>query len=382
MHGFAVYYILANCVSILTFGILLAFNRISIDRQEKQIKFDRALIAFILYFVADCFWAAIVSELIPKTRFTVVCNVFVIYLCMAAITWFWLEYVLAVEQVPSRSQPRNRFLLVLPFVVATAALILNYLLAPQMLLDEALDTRPVFGVYLTLVPVLNILMILFYTLRRARAEENIAEKRRHLFVGLLPLTVLISGLVQQFFFPYLPIFCGVSTFLMLTFYIFSVQDQVSLDPLTGLNNRGQLSRYLSQKSNIYMDNRRTVVAMMDIDKFKTINDTYGHAEGDRALVLVSDILKKIVADAQIPSFLGRYGGDEFILILHPDIRDDCDRLLAGLRGEMDARLREIELPYTLAVSLGYAVLDTGADSIQDCILRADQNLYLAKAERR
>ena len=382
MHDFAVYYILANCVSILMFGILLAFNRSSIDRQEKQIKFDRALIAFILYFVADCFWAAIVSELIPKTRFTVVCDVFVIYLCMAAITYFWLEYVLAVEQVPGRLQPRNRVLLVLPFVAATAALILNYLIAPQMLLDEALDARPLFGVYLTVVPVLNILMILFYTLRRARAEENFAEKRRHLFVGLLPLTVLISGLIQQFFFPYLPIFCGVSMFLMLTFYIFSVQDQVSLDPLTGLNNRGQLSRYLSQKSNFHMDNRRTAVAMMDIDRFKTINDTYGHAEGDRALVLVADTLKKIIADAQIPSFLGRYGGDEFILILHPEAGEDCDRLLTGLRGEMDARLREIELPYTLAVSLGYDALGAEGDSIQDCILRADRNLYRNKATHR
>lgn len=76
MRDFAVYYILANCVSILLFVILLLFDRFNVDRQEKQIKFDRALIAFILYFLTDCFWAALIAGMIPKTPFNMVSNVF------------------------------------------------------------------------------------------------------------------------------------------------------------------------------------------------------------------------------------------------------------------------------------------------------------------
>ena len=98
MRDFAVYYILANCVSILLFVILLLFDRFNVDRQEKQIKFDRALIAFILYFLTDCFWAALIAGMIPKTPFNMVSNVFLIYLFMTAISYFWLDYVLAVEQ--------------------------------------------------------------------------------------------------------------------------------------------------------------------------------------------------------------------------------------------------------------------------------------------
>ena len=58
-------------------------------------------------------------------------------------------------------------------------------------------------------------------------------------------------------------------------------DQVSTDPLTKLNNRGQLVRYVSQESNLRIEGRQTYIIMMDINYFKKINDTYGHAEGDR-----------------------------------------------------------------------------------------------------
>ena len=78
---------------------------------------------------------------------------------------------------------------------------------------------------------------------------------------------------------------------MLIFYIASMKTQISTDPLTGLNNRGQLANYVAQKSNIYRENRLTIVIMFDINDFKLINDTYGHAEGDRALILVSNALK-------------------------------------------------------------------------------------------
>ena len=166
------------------------------------------------------------------------------------------------------------------------------------------------------------ILILFYTIRRARREENPVEKQKHLFIGALPLMVSVSGLVGEMINPYAPTFCFASLILMLIFYIEAVELRVSQDPLTQLNNRGQLERYCAQRGNLYPENRRTAVVMMDIDKFKTINDTHGHAEGDRALIIVSDALKKVVNRHSMPSFLCRYGGDEFILmhILNPSAR--------------------------------------------------------------
>ena len=100
MKGFSFYYIEANLVCAIVFGIILLHNHFNIDRQEKQIKFDHALLAFIVYFLTDSVWAGIVDGLFPKALYGIV-N-FMIYISMAAIIYFWLEYVMAYEQVPHR----------------------------------------------------------------------------------------------------------------------------------------------------------------------------------------------------------------------------------------------------------------------------------------
>ena len=81
MENFAPYYIESNLVCVIVFGILLIHNHFSIDRQEKQIKFDHALIAFMLYFLADSVWAAITGGLLPKTPCLVFLDIFLICNC-------------------------------------------------------------------------------------------------------------------------------------------------------------------------------------------------------------------------------------------------------------------------------------------------------------
>ncbi len=82
----------------------------------------------------------------------------------------------------------------------------------------------------------------------------------------------------------------------------------------------------------------------------------------------------------MPSFLGRYGGDEFILIIHPAAREEIDRLIAEIRDEIGRSVGDA--PYSLSVSVGYDELTEGRDSVQDCIRRADERLYQDKAQRR
>ena len=364
MHSFVVYYIESNMICVIVFGILLFFNHFNIDRQEKQIKYDHALVAFILYFLADSVWAELVGGTILKTRTAFVLDVFLIYLFMAAITYTWLDYVMAVEQVPHRGRPINRFAVIFPFLVATAALIVNYIVAPETLISEELDTLPLFSVYLVTVPSIYLVAILFYSIRKARTEENPNDRYRDIFIGLFPQVTLIGGMIQ-----------------MLVFYIQSIERQVSLDPLTSLNNRGQLMRYVSQRSNLFQEGRLTVVVMIDVNDFKGINDSFGHAEGDRALVIVADSLRKVVNRRGIPSFLGRYGGDEFILILHPTDREETGLPLNELSAEIEQCCRDLELPYILTVSAGYEELAEEQDSFQSCILRADQKLYESKAHK-
>lgn len=376
MNSFSFYYIEANIVCVIVFGIILLHNYFNIDRQEKQVRFDKVLVAFMLYFLADCVWAGIVDGILPKGLIYGVS--FLIYVFMVATVYYWFAFVMAYEQVPDREKPLRRILFLLPFVLSSVVLILLFFIAPELLINDALESQPLFNAFLSGVPDIYMIAILFYTITRARKEEKASEKKKHLFIGFFPLIVSVGGLVQSIFLLYVPVYCFTCLILMLVFYIESIEQRISADPLTGLNNRGQLNRYCAQRSNLYMGDRLTIVIMMDIDRFKSINDTYGHAEGDNALIIVANALKKVVNRHSMPSFLCRYGGDEFILILHPKGIDEVEPLILEIRGEIDQE----EGQYPLSVSAGYDTLSDTNDSIQDCIIRADKKLYLDKEHRK
>ena len=378
MRDFVIYYVESNVVCMIVLGLLLAHNHFNIDRQEKQVKFDRVLIVFMLYFLADSFWAAIVAEVIPKTRFTVVADVLAIYVLMVATSYTWLEFVMAVEQAPHRNRPINKFAVLFPFIVSTIALVLTYFFAPQVLFNENYDTLVGYSVFLIVVPDIYIVAILFYALRKARVEENPIEKRKHFFIGFFPLLVVIGGLIQETFLPHTPIYCFVVMIMLLIFYIQSLDARISIDPLTKLNNRGQLLFYISQKSNLRMEGRPTFVVMIDVNDFKLINDTYGHAEGDRALILISDALRRAVRARSMPIFLGRYGGDEFILIAHPTDEQELIALVREIRGQIADSFKKSEVPYTLSAGIGYDELQGEPDTFPKCMQRADHKLYLDK----
>ena len=382
MSEYFIYYTEASLVCVIIFGIMLGRDLLSVDRQDKQIKYDHALIAFMLYFVSDAIWAAVIAGMLPRNHFTVLSTNFANCVLMSAITYCWLRYVMAVEQVPYRDKRLCKVLLLLPFVASTVALIVTYLIAPRVLLSEGLELQPPYSAFQITVPCVYIAAVLGYAVKRARREENPIESRKHLFVGLFPLMVILGGLIQVLLLPETPIFCFCCAILMLLFYISAMDTQISTDPLTALNNRGQLLHYTSVKANIRRECRRTYVVMFDINDFKAINDTYGHAEGDRALILVADSLRSVLRNRSTPTFLARYGGDEFILIVHPASDDEIEPLIAEIRGQIEARCRKEQAPYILSIGAGYDELAAKDDTFQRCMQRADDRLYVDKARQK
>jgi diguanylate cyclase len=118
--------------------------------------------------------------------------------------------------------------------------------------------------------------------------------------------------------------------------------------------------------------------MIDIDHFKTVNDTYGHAAGDEAIVFLSTLLKRFFAD----KITARFGGEEFVVVIE-------DLNLAAMHGIMnDFRLAVAlssvalpnELALTLTVSIGFAV--GKAQDIANLLKVADDGLYVAKRNGR
>ena len=128
-----------------------------------------------------------------------------------------------------------------------------------------------------------------------------------------------------------PVFCFGVTVMVLFFYLQNTQMLISVDALTRLNNRGQINRFMEQMR--YRENVRVFVMLIDVDRFKPINDTYGHAEGDQALILVSEALKQTCERLKTPAFIGRYGGDEFTVILqNPEENEFPEQVAEMIRG--------------------------------------------------
>ena len=158
-------------------------------------------------------------------------------------------------------------------------------------------------------------------------------------------------------------------------------DAVERDPLTGLFNR----RSLARRMQICLDGclrigRPLSCIMLDLDRFKQLNDELGHTLGDTALVSVADSLKLLF---RANDYIFRYGGEEFLIVLpDTDIEDAqlcgerCRRAIEGLN------LESLGIQRQLSASLGVARTVPGERSSVDLVERADAALLAAKAAGR
>ena len=380
MSDYFIYYASSNIVGAIIFGLMLIHDHKSLDRQEKQLKYDQALIAFLLYFISDTVWVAVDSGLIPANRISSLATNLANFFIMTTIIYSWLRYVMAVEQVPNRNDMRVRIPLASPFCISILVLIITFIVDSDLLIDENMKSTGMFDLFLAFVPMIYLAAIIVYTIKKAKNTENHVERRKHLYIGFFPILTVVGGLAQILIMPTLPIFCFSSTIFMIAFFIQSIDVQISTDPLTKLNNRGQLENYINQESNLRIEGRKTYAVMMDINDFKMINDTFGHAEGDRALVILSQALIDSVRNKNMPIFLGRYGGDEFVLIAHPVTDTEIQNLLVEIREKVVAKCEGENRPYILSVGIGYEEFSGAKGTFSECMKQADEKMYKNKEE--
>lgn len=153
-----------------------------------------------------------------------------------------------------------------------------------------------------------------------------------------------------------------------------------VDTLTGLNNRRHLFELAAHEFNMSLryDSPLSVL-MFDVDDFKLINDNYGHAVGDQTLQHLAQVVR---AQLRTVDVLGRYGGDEFIILLPQTTAGEAQVLGERLHASVAAAQMETgKGMFSLTISLGIAQTIHHAaqpDSMEDLLLRADQALYAAK----
>jgi diguanylate cyclase (GGDEF)-like protein len=203
-------------------------------------------------------------------------------------------------------------------------------------------------------------------------------KRSHLhLVSSFPLCLLIAWLLTRAGEGF-PIISVAITIELLCLYMGTSTQQISMDKLTQVNNRQNLLSFLEYKCANHSE--KLFLLMMDLDYFKTINDTYGHLEGDEALIRASKALKLACGDNfRRRPYIARYGGDEFIVVIE-STKQEAETLIANIREKLEELNEQAHRPYTLKFSIGVGEYHPGMNA-NDLIEAADHALYEIKRAR-
>ena len=198
-----------------------------------------------------------------------------------------------------------------------------------------------------------------------------------IFAIILSLVVNAAGALVDILNPVSSLMWPCFTASLLYLYFFIIQFDSKLDTLTGLGNRHSFNEFIDKLSKQFSKMQYSIV-MVDLDRFKQINDTLGHFEGDNALKDMAVIISGCIRHSD---FAARYGGDEFVLATKAD--NDIQRLMDRIQESIDLQNEHGSRPYKLYMSYGYDVFTTNSgQSIRKFMSYIDSLMYKNKVENR
>lgn len=363
------------CVSVVS--VMLFALRTSLNRLTNQKILTHEFVLLMVLFALDFFTFVLVGQ---TSKAALVVDHILCTACYAVnvlVHFQWLRFVGYNMRLDFWRNRRKAMLLSIPAVVALLLVFLSFAFGFVYRLDmECHRLRgTLFFVY--------VLCCLFYMVATCViAGHRVFIKRfysdRSLYLALASFGFLpaMSLVVEYFTGSHMYVAYAMVVAILLVFLELQSR-MISTDPLTKLNNRNQLNVHLNAKINQNKTRVKTYLFVLDIDKFKDINDSYGHHEGDRALNIVADVLKRVCGP--MGYFISRFGGDEFNLVAELTGDSEAENIKNVLTEKL--AFLSASLPYRLSVSIGYAQSLGKNETLIDLFERADGALYKEKAKR-
>ncbi len=231
------------------------------------------------------------------------------------------------------------------------------------------------GYFFTFIVIPNYLLFIYGFLLIIFNKKKISSQ---IFIPLLSFSVppLIATTLQIIFYGIPLIWSGVTISLLIVYI--NIQSRIiGTDFLTGLNNRRQLDLYL--EALLKKTNKIIALIMIDVDKFKTINDTFGHKTGDKALEHCAYILRKCF---HYNDFIARYAGDEFVVVLELNSKNDIEFIVKRLFETTEKLKHKDNAPYNLSLSVGYSIYPDEEKTLTSLFQKADDRMYENKKSKK
>ena len=356
----------ANIVSLLLLGTLYLSNmqRISRDRDMRIVL--RMMVITAVSNVADCCVFYLDGSAGTALRVVVFLSGSWLFLGNVLIGYTWAEFLAAHMNIPF-SRTRRRVYQA-GGIAACALLAVNFFYPIVFSYrDDLYERGPAYGVFL-IFAFLYMADSLYLYGKCRRKTGTLKLFPVHVFFVPVLIGVVVQAVFVEISITWTSIavaIAGIMTALK--------NETIFLDYLTGLYNRVYLE-FLQRQAH-KRQNAWVCGVMIDLNGFKQINDTYGHAEGDAALIATAEVLQKSFSEYGVVT---RCAGDEFVVMLNTTDEQLVQELIGRARANFEACSNACGKPYRLSASMGYAVADLQAETISDFMNRIDKEMYRDK----
>ena len=373
MPALSVYFIFNGF--LLLMGIYL-FIKTTPDLMKKKeyYVFKTLIIAYGYYIVMNSIWTMQEYDIIqlPKGLFKVV--------CLASLTGVMLntfcfyKFLMVYYGYTNKRVLLYEFFGFLPFFVMFILLVISIWTGFVFSVSDELNIIQGDGyIMLPIVAFIYFVIILVCTIVELVKTKSPQSKKN--LINILLITVFLIGwVVFDNFFDGVTIIPIVIFMVLFIIFVTFQQASINTDALTQMNNRRKAMEYLTSQIESVSPDAPIYLYICDINLFKSINDNYGHVEGDNALVILSDAIKEVVGTTY--GFAARYGGDEFIIAIRPQKYPyDEKEILERIDDLVRSKCILLKKPYEIAIASGLVICRDRTATVESYIKEADMVLY-------
>ena len=376
---YAVVYLEINLMSALLVAFI-RFKTLGISQMVSQRNFSLAIDAEIVFFLSDTIAVLIANGLLPHSSAGLMAAKTVYFFSTALMCFFWFIYF---EHMQGSSfvGDRRKVLITSCLVWVMGLLLVANLFTGILFYVDGGGTYhrgPLFAIQY-LLSYIYVFAASGHALIGCFQQRKLSRKKLLISLALFPIAPAGAGILQ-FIYPEIPAACFALSFATLILYQNWLDDMLSVDPLTHLNNRKQLMYHYEQWQR-HSDSTPLYLLLIDANKFKSINDIYGHIQGDAALERIAEALRLACKEQHFRCNIARYGGDEFVILARANNDGSIEELCSRINVHLTELNKVAEAPYELSVSVGAAKADRDK-ALKALINEADEKMYLDKMRRR
>lgn len=356
----------ANIISILLIGTLYLANRQKAEYDRDMRLLQQMMVTIGIANISDCcvYYLAGSSNIVIKVL--VFLSGSGLFLGNVMIGYLWAKFIMVHMNIPFSDIRRNIYRTI--GLISIVLLVINIFYPLVFSVSDGRYQRGFAYIIFLLFAAFYILDSLYLYVKRVKKNGSLKLFPVHIF--LIPV---ILGVVIQAFFVEIAI-TWTSIAISVAGIMTALKNEIIFtDCLTGLYNREYLE-FLHKRACNKKDCWVSGI-MIDLNGFKQINDNYGHAEGDLALCIVADLLRKSFSEYGVVT---RYAGDEFVIMLNTTDDQFIQKIIKSAKKNFVTENEKNDKPYQLSASMGYAITNLSNETIDDFMNRIDEQMYQDK----